>query len=148
VAAVVTETEPAPPTARQLRALSVTAAVPFIAFGFLDNAIMLAAGDQIEAAFGATLGLSAMAAAGLGNMCSDVVGIQAGSIVEAASGRMGLPEHKLTPVQMLSARVKRVVTLAQMIGASQAHKAQNTHTHTHTSTWDCSSINARPEAVG
>ena len=40
------------------------------------SAIMLAAGDQIEAVFGATLGLSAMAAAGLGNMCSDVVGIQ------------------------------------------------------------------------
>eukprot|EP00962_Isochrysis_galbana_P033283 scaffold11115_cov98-Isochrysis_galbana.AAC.1 len=119
VVAAVSEPEPRPPSARQLRALGLTAAVPFIAFGFLDNAIMLAAGDQIEAAFGATLGLSAMAAAGLGNMCSDVVGIQAGSLVEAAAGRMGLPEHQLTPAQMLSAAVKRVSTLAQMMGAGR-----------------------------
>ena len=118
VVKAVSETDATLPSARQLRALGLTAAVPFIAFGFLDNAIMLAAGDQIESAFGATLGLSAMAAAGLGNMCSDVVGIQAGSIVESMAARMGLPEHGLTPSQMLSTSAKRVSTLAQMLGES------------------------------
>jgi Ca2+-binding EF-hand superfamily protein len=106
------------PTSRQLYQLGICAAVPFVAFGFLDNSIMIVAGDQIEASLGATLGLSAMAAAGLGNMCSDVVGIQAGSVVEQASGWLGLPQHGLTPSQMLSSTAKRVSTLAQMIGIS------------------------------
>ena len=65
------------PDSQQLRRLALKVGVPFIAFGFQDNAIMLTAGDSIEATFGATLGLSALAAAGLGNLISDVVGIQA-----------------------------------------------------------------------
>lgn len=69
-------TAPAP-TAEQLRNLGLKIGIPFVGFGFLDNAIMICAGDTIDAAFGATLGLSALAAAGLGNLVSDVVGIQA-----------------------------------------------------------------------
>ena len=64
------------PTAEQLRNLGLKIGIPFVGFGFLDNAIMICAGDTIDAAFGATLGLSALAAAGLGNLVSDVVGIQ------------------------------------------------------------------------
>ncbi|TNN67241.1 Transmembrane protein 65 [Liparis tanakae] len=36
-------------------------AIPFIGFGFLDNAIMIAAGTQIELSIGVTLGISTMA---------------------------------------------------------------------------------------
>lgn len=42
-------------------------AIPFVAFGFLDNFIMLVAGDEIDQVFGHRLGLSTLASAGLGN---------------------------------------------------------------------------------
>ena len=54
-----------PPSWLQLRRLMLQVGIPFIGFGFLDNAIMITAGDTIDATFGATLGLSALAAAGL-----------------------------------------------------------------------------------
>ena len=63
------------PRAGALTALAVAAGVPLIAFGFTDNFIMLIAGEEIDAAFGARLGLSTLAAAGLGNLVSDVAGL-------------------------------------------------------------------------
>ncbi len=44
--------------------------------------IMITAGDEIDAAFGAKLGLSSMAAAGLGNTIADVVGINISHSIE------------------------------------------------------------------
>ena len=38
-----------PPSTQQLRRLALKIGIPFVGFGFLDNAIMIAAGDQIEA---------------------------------------------------------------------------------------------------
>ena len=84
--------------------VAVSAGLPFIVFGFSDNAIMVSselprhcavprlhaciyalpkplmpsqilAGDEIESTFGARLGLSTLAAAGLGNLLSDLVGL-------------------------------------------------------------------------
>jgi chitinase len=49
--------------------------VPFIAFGFLDNFIMIVAGDFIDETFCVAFSLSTMCAAGFGNTLSDVVGI-------------------------------------------------------------------------
>ena len=43
---------------------------------------MLCAGDQIEAHLGVALSLSSMAAAGLGNALSDVVGVTATDSIE------------------------------------------------------------------
>lgn len=63
------------PRAGALTALAVAAGVPFIAFGFTDNFIMLIAGEEIDATFGERLGLSTLAAAGLGNLVSDVAGL-------------------------------------------------------------------------
>ena len=40
--------------------------IPFIGFGFLDNALMIIAGDYIDTTIGVTLGISTMAAAGFG----------------------------------------------------------------------------------
>ena len=42
-------------------------AVRLLGAGFLDNSIMLLAGDAIESHFGAKLGISALACAALGN---------------------------------------------------------------------------------
>ena len=57
-----------PPTRSQLMKLGLVAAVPCFTFGFLDNAIMLVAGEQIEAHLGMSWRLSAMACAAMGNI--------------------------------------------------------------------------------
>ncbi|CAL8356833.1 unnamed protein product [Arctogadus glacialis] len=54
--------EVAPPTRAQLRYVLLHNAIPFVGFGFLDNAIMIVAGTQIELSIGVILGISTMAA--------------------------------------------------------------------------------------
>ena len=58
-------------------------AIPFVGFGFMDNAIMIIAGEYIEMSIGTTLALSTMAAAGLGNLLSDIAGIGFSSKIES-----------------------------------------------------------------
>lgn len=75
-------------------------AVPFVGFGFLDNFIMISAGDYIEHVFGTIFCLSTMAAAGLGNTISDVVGIGSAHYIERGCEIMGLRPPKLSTIQM------------------------------------------------
>lgn len=75
-------------------------AVPFIGFGFLDNFIMISAGDYIEHVFGTLFCLSTMAAAGLGNTISDVVGIGSAHYIERGCEIIGLRPPKLSTIQM------------------------------------------------
>ncbi|XP_027892568.1 transmembrane protein 65 [Xiphophorus couchianus] len=92
--------EPSPPTAAQIRYVLFHNAVPFIGFGFLDNAIMIAAGTQIELSIGVTLGISTMAAAALGNLVSDLAGLGLAGYVEALASRLGMQVPDLTPKQV------------------------------------------------
>ena len=110
--------ENADPTRAQLARLAVRGAVPFIAFGFLDNAIMIVAGEQIDATFGTLLSLSSMAAAGLGNLVSDVVGIQASTFIERGAAVMGLPNPQLSPAQLQRSSARTVSMLASVLGIS------------------------------
>ncbi|XP_059366134.1 transmembrane protein 65-like [Carassius carassius] len=89
-----------PPTAAQLRYILLHNAIPFIGFGFLDNAIMIAAGTQIELSIGLTLGISTMAAAALGNLVSDLAGLGLAGYVEALAARFGMQIPDLTPKQV------------------------------------------------
>ncbi|MFT7811744.1 transmembrane protein 65-like isoform X2 [Arapaima gigas] len=91
--------EIAPPTAAQLRYVLLHNAVPFIGFGFLDNAIMIAAGTQIELSIGVVFGISTMAAAALGNLVSDLAGLGLAGYVEALASRLGMQIPDLTPKQ-------------------------------------------------
>ncbi|KAM5157274.1 transmembrane protein 65 [Mantella aurantiaca] len=91
--------EAAPPSSKQLKHVFVHNALPFVGFGFLDNAIMIAAGTQIEFHIGALLGISTMAAAALGNLVSDLAGLGLAGYVEAISSRLGLPIPDLSPKQ-------------------------------------------------
>ena len=70
-------------TREQRRALFLSQAIPFVGFGFMDNAIMIIAGEYIEMSIGTTLALSTMAAAGLGNLLSDIAGIGFSSKIES-----------------------------------------------------------------
>ena len=45
-------------------------AIPFVGFGIIDNAVMIMAGDYIDCTIGVALGISTMAAAGLGKSFS------------------------------------------------------------------------------
>ena len=63
------------PTNSDLYRLSIQQGLPFVGFGFLDNFIMIVAGESIETFLGASLVISTMAAAALGNTLSDVFGI-------------------------------------------------------------------------
>ncbi|XP_070702941.1 transmembrane protein 65 [Pempheris klunzingeri] len=92
--------EPSPPTAAQIRYVLFHNALPFIGFGFLDNAIMIAAGTQIELSIGVTLGISTMAAAALGNLVSDLAGLGLAGYVESLASRLGMQVPDLSPKQV------------------------------------------------
>ncbi|KAK1794772.1 hypothetical protein P4O66_009976 [Electrophorus voltai] len=89
----------APPTAAQLRYVLLHNAIPFVGFGFLDNAIMIVAGTQIELSIGVILGISTMAAAALGNLVSDLAGLGLAGYVEALACRLGMQIPDLSPKQ-------------------------------------------------
>ncbi|XP_037651560.1 transmembrane protein 65 [Sebastes umbrosus] len=92
--------EPSPPTSAQIRYVLVHNAIPFVGFGFLDNAIMIAAGTQIELSIGVTLGISTMAAAALGNLVSDLAGLGLAGYVESLVSKLGMNGPDLTPKQV------------------------------------------------
>jgi hypothetical protein len=56
---------PVRPTNRQLMLTSLNNGLPFIGFGFIDNSVMILAGDIIDVKLGVTLGVSTMACAGI-----------------------------------------------------------------------------------
>lgn len=112
----VTTEDTAPPNSNQLRLLALQAGLPFIGFGFLDNFVMILAGDVIEINLGATFGLSAIAAAALGNTLSDIFGIQAGSGVERLAKKLGLPEASLSKAQRLHSRSYYTTLFGSILG--------------------------------
>ncbi|XP_043194522.1 transmembrane protein 65-like isoform X2 [Amphibalanus amphitrite] len=87
------------PTPGQLIHTALFNSIPFIGFGFLDNVIMITAGDYIEASVGVAFGISTMAAAALGNAVSDVAGIGSAFYVEVLAMRIGVPAPSMTPEQ-------------------------------------------------
>ena len=92
-----------PPRVRDFLLRFLKKSAKMIMFGFIDNFIMILAGDMIDASIGTTMGISTMAAAGLGNMTSDVAGEEAGSAIEKAMGAMGLDVESVSDEQMEAA---------------------------------------------
>ena len=88
-----------PPSRSQLSRLAVGVGVPMVGFGIADNAIMIVAGDHIDATLGVRFGFSTLAAAGLGNLLSDVCGISLGEVIEGWCVRLGLEPPALTAEQ-------------------------------------------------
>ena len=72
---------PKHPTTQQLRIVALRYAIPMIGFGFMDNLVMIQAGDAIDQTFGVALGISTMTAAGFGQCFSDVAGKRAGQLL-------------------------------------------------------------------
>uniref|UniRef100_W5LK10 Transmembrane protein 65 n=1 Tax=Astyanax mexicanus TaxID=7994 RepID=W5LK10_ASTMX len=80
--------EMAPPTAAQLRYVLLHNAIPFVGFGFLDNAIMIVAVSSIY-----------YNSAALGNLVSDLAGLGLAGYVEALACRLGMQIPDLSPKQ-------------------------------------------------
>lgn len=107
-----------PPSYGQLQALAIHASLPFIGFGFLDNLIMIIAGDYIDLTLGVTLGISTMAAAGLGNALSDVAGVGSAYYVERIADKVGVKAPKLSLVQLQMPRTRWATQLGRAIGVA------------------------------
>ncbi|XP_023236836.1 transmembrane protein 65-like [Centruroides sculpturatus] len=112
------EQAPVYPTTKQLQAVAIHNAIPFIGFGFLDNFIMIVAGDYIDATIGITLGISTMAAAGLGNALSDVCGIGSAWYVERLATKVGVQAPSLTPLQVDMPRTRWSANMGRALGVT------------------------------
>ena len=93
-----------------------------VGFGFMDNVIMITAGDAIDSHLGSVLHLSTLAAAALGNLMSDIAGLGMGGTIEGLARRIGLQSPGLSTTQrnMKSSRITH--SLSTFIGITS--KAQ------------------------
>jgi len=107
-----------PPTWSDLNKLAIHQSLPFIGFGFLDNFIMIVAGEYIDASIGASLTISTMAAAALGNTLSDVFGVGSAWYVEASARRLGMNPPNLTDEQLDSNSARIAVNGGRALGVA------------------------------
>ncbi|CAE7329471.1 TMEM65 [Symbiodinium sp. CCMP2592] len=116
ISQIATSHEAERPTPLQMRRLFVISAVPFVAFGIVDQSVLLYAGDAIDNTLGVALGLPTLAAAAMGQVMSDTCGVAFGGTIEAAALKLGLPLPGLTEAQQRLGSVKRVSTLGGVCG--------------------------------
>uniref|UniRef100_A0A4W3J5N5 Transmembrane protein 65 n=1 Tax=Callorhinchus milii TaxID=7868 RepID=A0A4W3J5N5_CALMI len=98
-------------------AVFLHSAIPFVGFGFLDNAIMIVAGTQIELSIGVIFGISTMAgmiATGLRTSFA----ISLAGYVEALAYRLGLPCPDLSPKQADMWQTRVSSQLGKVIGVT------------------------------
>jgi len=106
------------PSKEHLATTALASAIPFVGFGFCDNAIMLMAGEGIESSLGVALGITTLAAAGLGNLISDVVGLGLADTIEAQARRFGVSEPPLTTEQLRMPVMRATRTAGAVVGVS------------------------------
>ena len=101
---------------RQKAIYGLNCAVPMIVFGLLDNSIMIIGGDVVDDWIGSSFQLSTLACAALANTFADVFGISIGNTVEKYTGRIGIPQAKLTNVQTELPVMKRISMASASLG--------------------------------
>uniref|UniRef100_A0A7S1KWJ2 EF-hand domain-containing protein n=1 Tax=Neobodo designis TaxID=312471 RepID=A0A7S1KWJ2_NEODS len=101
---------------REFALTALNTAIPFVAFGFLDNSVMILSGDAIDRTVGAALNLSAMAAAGLGGVCSGTMGIQVHGLAERAIQSLGFEPPPLSDAQRRHPSFLRATHVGGSIG--------------------------------
>ena len=104
------------PTAEQLKKHFLSCAIPMIGFGFMDQTVMVHAGNMIDLSFGVYFGLSTLSAAACGQICSDVAGVTFGGAIERFATWCGLPESKLSGRQQSLRRVKQIGFFGRIAG--------------------------------
>jgi tRNA-specific adenosine deaminase 1 len=91
------------PNLKQVITRLVKKSSKMFVFGFIDNFIMVLVGDLIDASLASTLGLSTMAAAGLGNALSDAVGEAGSDKIDGLLGKIGLDTATISDESMKQA---------------------------------------------
>jgi hypothetical protein len=102
----------ATPTRQQLVRAFFNAAIPMVGFGFMDQTVMLQAGNAIDCSIGVTFGLSTLTAAAFGQVCSDASGVLFGGTLESLAARAGLPKAGLSSAQ----RKLKIVKHTKFVG--------------------------------
>jgi len=116
------EDAPDPPTSAQLNAYSLRVMLPFFAFGFIDNSLMIMFGECIDIALSQKLACSMMISAGLGNTISDAIGVLGSDSIDRVAGRIddamgtALRTPTMTQKQLKLTIVKRRKTIFQAVG--------------------------------
>ena len=116
-AAANTESITPRPSSRQLRLHCLWEAAPMFTFGFMEQSIMIYAGNAIDCTIGVWFGLSTLTAAAFGNMISNFVGLATGGTVERLAMNVGLPSPGLTEAQRSLKVVHRVGFAGTLVGA-------------------------------
>jgi len=93
----------APPEVKDWLVRFVKRSSKMTVFGFVDNFIMIMAGDYIDPWLARSLGTSTMFAAGIGNMISDMAGEEGGSTIDSALEKAGLDIEDVSDEQMKAA---------------------------------------------
>jgi len=106
----------ATPHRRELIRYILSQGVPMIGFGFVDNFFMLVFGGAIDAYF--CVYVSTMAAAGLGNLCSNILGLGFADHIEHLSTKLGLPAPVLSKAQREMPLVRLSGLLGIVLGVS------------------------------
>ncbi|RNF26834.1 uncharacterized protein Tco025E_00916 [Trypanosoma conorhini] len=97
--------------------IALSAAIPFMAFGMLDNTIFVTVGDAIDKRCAEAFGLSTMAAAALGGVVSGTAGIQMHGLAERLSHRSVLAQPPtLTHAQRASASSGNAAWVGSTVG--------------------------------
>mmetsp|Transcript_44718 Transcript_44718/g.107911 ORF Transcript_44718/g.107911 Transcript_44718/m.107911 type:complete len:194 (+) Transcript_44718:367-948(+) len=105
------------PSYNTLKIIALGQAIPFIGFGFMDNAILIVAGDAIDTYLGVTLGISTLCAAAIGNIISDLAGIGLGTAIEDfCANRLKLPTPDLSTAQRQLRRVRFAGQMGMALG--------------------------------
>ena len=107
---------PKRPSTADLRKVFAVNMVPFVAFGFIDNTVLIYAGDAIDGTVGVAFGLSSLAAAAMGQIFSDTSGVLFGSTIEDMVLRLGLTLPQLTPEQQLMRATRFASTAGKVVG--------------------------------
>ncbi|KAF5226294.1 hypothetical protein ECC02_000417 [Trypanosoma cruzi] len=81
------------------------AGLPFVGFGFLDNAVMILAGDAIDSTLGFYLNCSVMSCAAMGNIFSGALGMQFHGVIDKAVQKLNFNTPVLTERQMKGRQV-------------------------------------------
>ncbi|KZC09631.1 Transmembrane protein 65, partial [Dufourea novaeangliae] len=106
------------PSTKNLILVAIANAIPFIGFGFLDNFIMIIAGDQIEIILNKKFPISTMTAAALGNTVSDIIGIGSVHYVELFAHKIGFQAPKLTSIELNLPKTKLAANVGRVIGVT------------------------------
>lgn len=111
--AVAVATTKCVPSTRLLFRHFICCAVPMVGFGFMDNTILIRAGDAIDNALGDEFGLTGLECAAAGQVLSDFSGVLFGGVIESLSRRFILP-----PALSEAQHLLRITQVVGVAGAS------------------------------